>query len=108
MPSQEAPRLVFVHAHPDDESLFNGVTIAHYAARGADVRVVTYTLGEQSEVIGERWAQLAVDQADQLGGYRIGELTAAQKALGIGGGPLYLGGEDRRPLADREYPRSTG
>jgi N-acetyl-1-D-myo-inositol-2-amino-2-deoxy-alpha-D-glucopyranoside deacetylase len=72
----ETPRLLFVHAHPDDESLGTGATIAHYAARGADVRVVTCTLGEEGEVIGDRWAELAVDRADQLGGYRIGELTA--------------------------------
>ena len=77
MPSQETPRLLFVHAHPDDETLTTGGTIAHYAANGADVHVVTCTLGEEGEVIGERYAQLAVDAADQLGGYRISELTSA-------------------------------
>lgn len=90
----ETPRLLFVHAHPDDESLGTGATIAHYAARGADVRVVTCTLGEEGEVIGERWAELAVDRADQLGGYRIGELTAALRELGVGE-PHYLGGAGR-------------
>jgi N-acetyl-1-D-myo-inositol-2-amino-2-deoxy-alpha-D-glucopyranoside deacetylase len=88
---QETPRLLFVHAHPDDESITNGVTIAHYVARGAQVQVVTCTLGEEGEVIGDQWAQLAVDHADQLGGYRIGELTAALRALGVDG-PTYLGG----------------
>ncbi|MDP9168687.1 MAG: PIG-L family deacetylase, partial [Actinomycetota bacterium] len=72
----ENPRLLFVHAHPDDETLTTGATIAHYVARGAHVLVVTCTLGEEGEVIGDRFAQLAVDHADQLGGYRIGELTA--------------------------------
>jgi N-acetyl-1-D-myo-inositol-2-amino-2-deoxy-alpha-D-glucopyranoside deacetylase len=90
----ETPRLLFVHAHPDDESLSNGATIAHYTARGAHVSVVTCTLGEEGEVIGERWAELAVDHADQLGGYRIGELTAALRALGVGE-PIYLGGAGR-------------
>jgi N-acetyl-1-D-myo-inositol-2-amino-2-deoxy-alpha-D-glucopyranoside deacetylase len=90
----ETPRLLFVHAHPDDETLNNGVTIAHYAGRGAQVHVVTCTLGEEGEVIGPRWAQLAVDGADQLGGYRIGELTAALRELGIGD-PMYLGGAGR-------------
>ncbi|HEX5254785.1 MAG TPA: N-acetyl-1-D-myo-inositol-2-amino-2-deoxy-alpha-D-glucopyranoside deacetylase [Mycobacterium sp.] len=90
----ETPRLLFVHAHPDDESLGTGATIAHYAARGADVRVVTCTLGEEGEVIGDRWAELAVDRADQLGGYRIGELTAALRALGVSE-PRYLGGAGR-------------
>jgi N-acetyl-1-D-myo-inositol-2-amino-2-deoxy-alpha-D-glucopyranoside deacetylase len=91
---QETPRLLFVHAHPDDESITNGATIAHYVSRGAQVRVVTCTLGEEGEVIGDQWAQLAVDHADQLGGYRIGELTAALQALGLDG-PVYLGGPGR-------------
>ena len=91
---QETPRLLFVHAHPDDETITNGVTIAHYVGRGAQVQVVTCTLGEEGEVIGDQWAQLAVERADQLGGYRIGELTAALHALGVSG-PTYLGGPGR-------------
>lgn len=91
---RETPRLLFVHAHPDDESLSNGATIAHYTAVGAQVRVVTCTLGEEGEVIGDHWAELAVDRADQLGGYRIGELTAALRALGVDA-PIYLGGAGR-------------
>src|ERR1700754_1252859 len=89
--AMESPRLLFVHAHPDDETLTTGATIAHYVALGAQVCVVTCTLGEEGEVIGERWAHLAVDQADQLGGFRIAELTAALTALGIEG-PVFLGG----------------
>lgn len=92
--SDPIPRLLFVHAHPDDETLTTGATIAHYAARGAEVQVVTCTLGEEGEVIGDRWAHLAVDGADQLGGYRISELTAALRALGIGA-PEFLGGAGR-------------
>jgi N-acetyl-1-D-myo-inositol-2-amino-2-deoxy-alpha-D-glucopyranoside deacetylase len=88
---RDSPRLLFVHAHPDDETITNGATIAHYAARGAAVHVITCTLGEEGEVIGERWAQLAADHADQLGGYRIGELTAALHALGVPA-PIFLGG----------------
>jgi N-acetyl-1-D-myo-inositol-2-amino-2-deoxy-alpha-D-glucopyranoside deacetylase len=90
----ETPRLLFVHAHPDDETLTTGATIAHYVSRGAQVRVVTCTLGEEGEVIGERWAQLAVDHADQLGGYRIAELSAALNALGVDE-PIFLGGAGR-------------
>ena len=59
----ETPRLLFVHAHPDDESLTTGATIAHYAARGAEVRGVTCTMGEEGDVIGELWAGLAFDAA---------------------------------------------
>ena len=94
MPSQQAPRLLFVHAHPDDETLTTGATIAHYAARGAQVCVITCTLGEEGEVVGDQWAGLAVDRADQLGGYRIGELAAALRALGAGP-PIFLGGAGR-------------
>jgi N-acetyl-1-D-myo-inositol-2-amino-2-deoxy-alpha-D-glucopyranoside deacetylase len=90
----ETPRLLFVHAHPDDESLATGATIAQYASLGADVRVVTCTLGEEGEVIGERYARLAVDHADQLGGYRIHELTEALSILGAGE-PIFLGGPGR-------------
>ncbi len=90
----ENPRLLFVHAHPDDETLTTGATIAHYVARGAHVLVVTCTLGEEGEVIGDRFAQLAVDHADQLGGYRIGELTAALTELGVRE-PCFLGGAGR-------------
>lgn len=91
MPSHETPRLLFVHAHPDDETLTTGGTIAHYVANGADVTVVTCTLGEEGEVIGEQYAQLAVGSADQLGGYRISELTKALTALGVKQ-PKFLGG----------------
>lgn len=88
------PRLLFVHAHPDDETLTTGATIAHYAARGAEVRVVTCTLGEEGEVIGDRWALLAAERADQLGGYRIGELSSALRHLGLAA-PVFLGGAGR-------------
>ncbi len=93
-------RLVVVHAHPDDESIMTGGIIARYLAEGAEVTVVTCTLGEEGEVIGERWAGLAADGgADQLGGYRIGELTRALDALTAPGGttltPTFLGGAGR-------------
>jgi N-acetyl-1-D-myo-inositol-2-amino-2-deoxy-alpha-D-glucopyranoside deacetylase len=87
----ERARLLFVHAHPDDETINNGATIARYADLGAEVTVLTCTLGEEGEVIGDRWAHLAVDHADQLGGYRIGELTEALSHLGVSA-PRFLGG----------------
>ena len=78
------PRLLFVHAHPDDETINNGVTIARYRALGAEVTVVTCTLGEEGEIVDPRWMQLGVEAADQLGGYRITELTTALNHLGVG------------------------
>ncbi len=86
--------LLFVHAHPDDETITTGGTIARYARAGADVTVVTCTLGEEGEVIGARWAGLVAGAADQLGGYRIHELRAALEALGAPP-PRFLGGAGR-------------
>ena len=90
----ELPRLLFVHAHPDDETINNGATIAHYAGLGAQVNVVTCTLGEEGEVIAPQWAQLVADEADQLGGYRICELSTALHLLGVDD-PIFLGGAGR-------------
>lgn len=87
-------RLLLVHAHPDDESLWTGGTIARYAARGVQVTVVTCTLGEQGEIIPENLAALAADAADQLGGYRAGELRSACAALHVTN-QCYLGGMGR-------------
>ncbi|MDT0276796.1 N-acetyl-1-D-myo-inositol-2-amino-2-deoxy-alpha-D-glucopyranoside deacetylase [Blastococcus goldschmidtiae] len=76
-------RVLFVHAHPDDETINNGATMARYVAEGATVTLLTCTLGEEGEILVPGLAQLAADQADQLGGYRIGELRAAMAALGV-------------------------
>ena len=72
-----------MHAHPDDETINNGATMARYVAEGASVTLLTCTLGEEGEVLVPALAQLAADQADQLGGYRISELAAAMAALGV-------------------------
>jgi N-acetyl-1-D-myo-inositol-2-amino-2-deoxy-alpha-D-glucopyranoside deacetylase len=87
-------RLLLVHAHPDDETLQNGGTIARYAALGVHVTLVTCTLGEEGEVVPPELAGLAVTGADQLGGYRVGELRAACAALGIAD-QRFLGGIGR-------------
>ncbi len=73
---------MFVHAHPDDESIGTGATMAHYAAAGAHVTLVTCTLGEEGEIHVPDLAQLEAAQADQLGGYRLVELRQALAALG--------------------------
>ncbi|MGW7298193.1 N-acetyl-1-D-myo-inositol-2-amino-2-deoxy-alpha-D-glucopyranoside deacetylase [Streptomyces sp. NPDC054829] len=75
-----ARRLLLVHAHPDDESINNGATMAAYAAQGAHVTLVTCTLGERGEVIPPQLAHLS---GAALGEYRMGELTAAMRALGV-------------------------
>lgn len=73
-----------MHAHPDDESITMGATLARYAARGIPVTLVTATLGEQGEVMrGHPAAGLEADGADQLGGYRWAELAGACRAMGV-------------------------
>jgi N-acetyl-1-D-myo-inositol-2-amino-2-deoxy-alpha-D-glucopyranoside deacetylase len=87
--------LLLVHAHPDDETLTTGGAMAHYAADpDTSVTLVTCTLGEQGEIIPPELALLAADAADQLGGYRIGELAAACAALGVTD-HRFLGGTGR-------------
>jgi N-acetyl-1-D-myo-inositol-2-amino-2-deoxy-alpha-D-glucopyranoside deacetylase len=89
-----ARRLLLVHAHPDDESINNGVTMAKYAAEGAHVTLVTCTLGEEGEVIPAPLAHLAADRDDTLGTHRVGELAAAMEALGVQD-HRFLGGPGR-------------
>ncbi len=81
--SQAGRRLLLVHAHPDDESIGTGATIAKYAAEGARVTLVTCTLGELGEIIPPSLAHLAAESEDRLGEYRIGELAAACAELGV-------------------------
>ncbi len=87
-------RLLFVHAHPDDESIETGASMAKYAAEGARVTLVTCTLGELGEVIPPELAHLAYDRDGGLGEYRIGELAAACQALGVTD-HRFLGGPGR-------------
>jgi N-acetyl-1-D-myo-inositol-2-amino-2-deoxy-alpha-D-glucopyranoside deacetylase len=76
-------RLLLVHAHPDDETIGNGVTMAKYATAGAQVTLVTCTRGEEGEVLVPDLANLASDKDDKLGEQRIIELTNAMNELGI-------------------------
>ena len=69
-----AKRLLLVHAHPDDETINNGVTMAKYAALGAQVTLVTCTRGEEGEVLVNELANLASDKDDKLGEHREIEL----------------------------------
>jgi len=75
--------LLLVHAHPDDETINNGVTMAKYAASGAQVTLVTCTRGEEGEVLVTELANLASDKDDKLGEHREVELKDAMAQLGI-------------------------
>jgi N-acetyl-1-D-myo-inositol-2-amino-2-deoxy-alpha-D-glucopyranoside deacetylase len=90
----EDRRLLLVHAHPDDEVIGTGATMAKYAAEGSHVTLVTCTLGEEGEVLVPELAHLAADKDDALGAYRIGELEVAMKALGVTD-HRFLGGPGR-------------
>ncbi|MFF7210105.1 N-acetyl-1-D-myo-inositol-2-amino-2-deoxy-alpha-D-glucopyranoside deacetylase [Streptomyces sp. NPDC008238] len=94
MTALPARRLLLVHAHPDDESINNGATMAKYAAEGAHVTLVTCTLGEEGEVIPPELAHLAPGRDDTLGAYRAGELADAMVQLGVTDHRL-LGGPGR-------------
>ncbi len=92
-------RMLLVHAHPDDESITNGATMAKYAAEGASVTLVTCTLGEEGEVLVPELAHLAADREDALGPVRVQELGTAMEALGV---------TDHRFLGDAGRYRDSG
>jgi N-acetyl-1-D-myo-inositol-2-amino-2-deoxy-alpha-D-glucopyranoside deacetylase len=93
-PPEGGHRLLLVHAHPDDESIGTGGIMAKYAAEGAQVTLVTCTLGEMGEVIPAELDHLQAGREDRLGAYRIGELAAACAALGVTD-HRFLGGAGR-------------
>ena len=76
-------RILLVHAHPDDETINNGATMALYAAGGAQVTLVTCTRGEEGEVLVPGLSHLASTQEDLLGKHREIELVNAMIALGV-------------------------
>jgi len=70
-----------VHAHPDDESIGTGVTMARYAEEGAHVTLVTCTRGEEGEIVVEDLAHLGTGAS--LAAVREQELANACAALGV-------------------------
>ena len=85
---------MLVHAHPDDESINNGVTMARYVDEGAAVTLVTCTLGEEGEVLLPELEHLAAEHSDALGEHRLIELKAAMDVLGVTD-YVRLGGDHR-------------
>jgi N-acetyl-1-D-myo-inositol-2-amino-2-deoxy-alpha-D-glucopyranoside deacetylase len=90
----EDQRLLLVHAHPDDESIGQGATMAKYAAEGRGVTLVTCTAGEMGEILVPDLEHLAAHEQDGLGEHRRGELEAAMKELGVSD-HRFLGGFGR-------------
>ena len=86
--------LLLVHAHPDDESIGQGATMARYVAEGVGVTLVTCTGGEMGEILVPEMEHMAADQDDTLADQRKVELDNAMKALGVTD-HRYLGGFKR-------------
>ncbi|MEO6471505.1 MAG: PIG-L family deacetylase, partial [Aeromicrobium sp.] len=81
--TQNDRRMLLVHAHPDDETISNGATMAKYVADGAHVTLVTCTAGEEGEVLVPELAHIASSDQDSLGEHRVGELAEAMRILGV-------------------------
>ncbi len=93
-PLDSPRRLLLVHAHPDDETIGTGATMAKHAAQGDLVTLVTCTLGEEGEVLVPELEHLASDREDGLGRHRVEELATAMEALGVTDS-RFLGGPGR-------------
>lgn len=93
--SYKGYRALLVHAHPDDETINNGATMAMYAALGAEITLVTCTRGEEGEVLVEEHSHKAAAHDDLLGDHRILELADAMKELGVKD-HRFLGAPDKK------------
>lgn len=74
-------RLLLVHAHPDDESLFTGHLIAERLAAGAEVMILTLTRGERGRVKLDEIKSLE-GKLESMGHFRTNELLNALQAFG--------------------------
>ncbi|MFT2753777.1 PIG-L family deacetylase [Clavibacter sp. Sh2088] len=99
----EREHVLFVHAHPDDESIVTGGTIARLVRDGVPVTVLTCTRGERGDVIPEDLRHLEGDLR-ALADHRETELADAMAALGVTD-HRFLGDADARwrGLEPRRY-----
>lgn len=70
--------LVSFHAHPDDEAIGTGGTMALAAAAGHRVVLVIATRGERGEIVPG-----VLDEGEQLSMRRTAEVYASAEALGV-------------------------
>lgn len=77
-----ARRLLFVHAHPDDESSKAAATAARYVDEGARVTLVTCTDGAAGEVLNPSFSTVLLD-AVGIAQVRRAELADAVAAIGF-------------------------
>jgi LmbE family N-acetylglucosaminyl deacetylase len=78
-----APRLMAVLAHPDDESLGVGGTLAKYASEGVETFLLTATRGDGGRYRGYRAGDDQHPGASALATIRETELRAAASVLGV-------------------------
>ena len=78
-----ARRLMAVLAHPDDESLGFGGTLAKYASEGVEVFLLTATRGDAGRYRGLPQSDPQHPGRSALGQIREAELRAAASALGL-------------------------
>lgn len=71
---------MFVHAHPDDESSQSPATMSRYVDEGAQVTLVTCTLGELGEILVPESAHYS---PAELGEHRSGEIAEALRIVGV-------------------------
>jgi N-acetyl-1-D-myo-inositol-2-amino-2-deoxy-alpha-D-glucopyranoside deacetylase len=90
----DAERVLFVHAHPDDETIETGGTIVTLLERGAEVTVLTCTRGERGEVIPSD-LKPALKSPTAMATLRDSELRQAMTILGVRD-HRYLGDENAR------------
>ena len=74
--------MLFVHAHPDDETISTGGTIALLTDAGVPVSVLTCTRGERGEVIPQELKHLE-GHGTELGKHRELEIAEAMRILGV-------------------------
>jgi len=81
MSDTHVPTLMTVHAHPDDETIGTGGTMAKAVAAGQRVVLVTCTRGEMGEIVVNDMD--TPDNHRRLGEIRAGELERAMGVLGV-------------------------
>src|SRR4051795_9110745 len=81
MSTDHLPTLMTVHAHPDDETIGTGGTMAKAVADGRRVVLVTCTRGEMGEIVVADMD--TPDNHRRLGELRAVELERAMQALGV-------------------------
>src|SRR5437773_5559658 len=99
-----APRLMAVLAHPDDESLGVGGTLAKYASEGVDVFLLTATRGDAGRYRGHRPSDDEHPGPAALASIREHELRAAASVLGVRDVSLLEHGDQR---LDSASPREV-